>query len=150
MTHIAPLFLIAESRMRWIPCFSTVNSEVMKECEWEKNLMCLLKMGKRKCCWETKFDPSFMLLLSNCQSGPVRGNPICFPVPLAQICSDSLETWSCLCWCLTGDIGMDSLMYLMCFVHLPGKWISCYGSRLFLCPSQVPHSFATLSYFLLP
>lgn len=54
--------------------------------------MYLLKMDKRECFWGTKFDPSFMLLLNNCQSGPVRDLPLCFPVPPAEICSDSLET----------------------------------------------------------
>ena len=144
------LFCNSWGYVRLIPYFSTVNSEVMKKCVWEKNLMYLLKMDKPKCCCGTKFDPSFMLHLNNCQSGPVRNHPVCFPVPLAQICSDSLETWSGLCSWLTGATAMDSLMCLMRLVHLPEKWISCYSSLLFLYPSQVPHSFATLSYFLLP
>jgi len=76
-----------------------------------------------------------MLLFSNCQSGPVRDHPVFFPVLLVQICSDDLETLSGLCWWLTGDTAMGSLMRLMRLVHLPEKWIGCYSSVLFLCPS---------------
>lgn len=74
----------------------------------QKTLMYLLKLDKRKCCWGTEFDPSFMLLLNNIQSGSVRDHPGRFLVLLAQIRSDSVETWSGLCWWLTADTAMDS------------------------------------------
>lgn len=62
-----------------------------------------------------------MMLLNNFQFGPVRDHPIRFPVPPAQICSGSLETWSCLCGWLTGDTTVSEAYVSDDLVHLLEK-----------------------------